>query len=80
MLHDLRRTVRTRLAWLGVSETVAERVIGHSPRDQLQKIYNRHEYIEERREALEQWAQALHGILIPTPPADSVTQLRRVRV
>ena len=32
---------------------MAERVIGHSPRDQLQKVYNRFEYVDERRDALE---------------------------
>jgi integrase len=77
VIHDLRRTVRTRLAWLGTPETVAERVIGHSPRDQLQKVYNRFEYIEERREALERWATALREIVAPTPPdADNVVRLK----
>ena len=28
-IHDLRRTVRTRLAGLGISDTVAEKIIGH---------------------------------------------------
>ena len=81
VLHDLRRTVRTRLAWLGTPEVVAERIIGHAPRDQLQRIYNRHEYIDERRAALEKWATALREIVASTPPeADNVTPLHRVRV
>ena len=80
VLHDLRRTTRSRLAWLGVPEVVAERVIGHAPRDQLQKVYNRYEYLDERRAALEKWAAALREIVAPTPPADNVTPLRRARV
>ena len=31
-IHDLRRTVRTRLAGLGISDTVAEQIIGHGRR------------------------------------------------
>jgi integrase len=77
VLHDLRRTVRTRLAWLGTPEIVAERVIGHSPRDPLQKVYNRFEYLDERREALENWATALGAIVTPAPPgATNVMRLR----
>ncbi len=38
--HDLRRTMRTRLAELGVSDIVAERVLGHKLQGML-AVYNR---------------------------------------
>src|SRR5262249_45441302 len=38
-IHDLRRTVRTRLAGLGVPDTVAEAVIGHG-RKGLSRVYD----------------------------------------
>jgi integrase len=77
VLHDLRRTLRTRLSWLGTSEVVAERVIGHGPKDQLQKVYNRYEYLNERAAALQNWATALRAIVAPTPPgAGKVVRLR----
>ena len=55
-LHDLRRTLRTGLAELGVSFEVAERVLNHSMPG-LQAVYNRHSYAAEKRVALMLWAE-----------------------
>jgi integrase len=55
-LHDLRRTLRTGLAELGVSFEVAERVLNHAMPG-LQAVYNRHSYKVEKRTALELWAK-----------------------
>ena len=55
-LHDLRRTLRTGLAELGVSFEVAERVLNHAMPG-LQAVYNRHSYKVEKRTALELWAE-----------------------
>jgi len=60
--HDLRRTLRTRLAELGVSDIVAERVLGHKLQGML-AIYNRHDYFVEKRQALERWENRLREIL-----------------
>jgi len=56
--HDLRRTCRTGLAAAGVSETVAEAVIGHT-RQGIVAVYDRHRYEREKRKALEQWERRL---------------------
>jgi integrase len=66
-LHDLRRTARTGLAELGVPEIIAEKVLNHSPRNILTTIYNRHEYADEKRDALERWALRLREITEPAP-------------
>jgi integrase len=55
-LHDLRRTLRTGLAELGVSLEVAERVLNHAMPG-LQAVYNRHSYAAEKRAALARWAE-----------------------
>jgi integrase len=55
-LHDLRRTLRTGLAELGVSFEVAERVLNHAVPG-LQAVYNRHSYAAEKRAALALWAE-----------------------
>ena len=55
-LHDLRRTLRTGLAELGVSFEVAERVLNHAMPG-LQAVYNRHNYMAEKRTALTLWAE-----------------------
>jgi hypothetical protein len=61
-LHDLKRTVRTRLASLKVPDSIAEMVIGHG-RKGLQRVYDQHTYEPEMREALELWAGLLRDIV-----------------
>jgi integrase len=68
--HDLRRTVRTRLASLRVSDIVAEMIIGHGRRG-IQRVYDQHSYETEMREGLELWAARLRSIVEP-PPANVV--------
>src|SRR5262249_16313641 len=55
-LHDLRRTLRTGLAELGLGFEVAERVLNHAVPG-LQAVYNRHGYAAEKRTALALWAE-----------------------
>lgn len=57
-LHDLRRTARTHLAALGVRREVAERCLGHKVSG-VEGTYDRHDYLNERREALAQWTALL---------------------
>src|SRR5262249_47842370 len=52
--HDLRSTARSHLAALGVSVIVAERCLNHSLGGLL-SIYDQHDYLTERRAALERW-------------------------
>ena len=54
-IHDLRRTVRTGLSRLGVASDIAERVLGHVIPG-VRAVYDRHEYLNEKRDALERWA------------------------
>ena len=60
--HDLRRTVRTRLAELGVEDVVAEKVLGHQLQGIL-KVYNQHAYAQEKRAALLAWERRLCRIV-----------------
>ena len=53
--HDLRRTLRTHLSRLGVAPHIAEKCLNHSL-NKLDKTYDKHTYLNERREALEKWA------------------------
>jgi integrase len=70
-LHDIRRTVRTRLAALRVPEPIAELVIGHARRG-MGAVYDRHEYRDELREALTAWNALLRSITNPPPSANIV--------
>lgn len=76
VLHDLRRSVRTRLSALKVEENVdgrkrqrrlvpdevCEMIIGHG-RKGMQRIYDQHDYLDEMREALEAWNARLREIV-----------------
>ena len=57
-IHDFRRTARTHLAALGVAPHVAERCLNHKLKG-IEGIYNRHDYFDERRAALDLWAHFL---------------------
>jgi integrase len=79
VLHDLRRTVRTRLSKLKVPENVAELVIGHSKKG-LQRVYDQHSYADEQRAALEDWARHLRAIVSPeASPGATVHRLQSRR-
>ncbi|QSX37568.1 tyrosine-type recombinase/integrase [Shewanella sedimentimangrovi] len=54
-VHDLRRTCRTLLASIKVPPHIAERCLNHKLKG-VEGIYNQHDYLEERREALEKLA------------------------
>jgi hypothetical protein len=72
VLHDIRRTVRTRLSALGVSKVVAELVIAHTQKD-LDAVYDQWAFIDERSRALEMWEDKLRSIIEPAP--DNVISL-----
>ena len=56
--HDLRSTARSHLAALGVNLIVAERCLNHSLGG-LISVYDQHDYLNERRAALNLWTQFL---------------------
>lgn len=58
--HDLRSTARSHLAAMGVNVIVAERCLNHELGGLL-SIYDKHDYLDERRRVLEAWAQFLEN-------------------
>lgn len=60
-VHDFRRTARTHLAALGIDAIVAERCLNHRIKG-VEGIYNRHRYFDERKHALELWADLLSSL------------------
>jgi integrase len=78
--HDLRRTVRTKLAALGVGLDIAERCLNHaSAVGALAAIYDRHDYEEEILGALRRWQSAL-AVLVGEAKADAAVVPLRSRV
>lgn len=71
VLHDVRRTMRTHLSALPITERVRELVIAHA-QPGLHKVYDRHGYEAEKRHALELWAARLHTIVAPAKGSNVV--------
>ena len=64
-VHDLRRTVGTNLARLGVSKDIRARLLNHveGARSVTDAVYNQHEFWAEKRAALERWEAELQRIV-----------------
>jgi integrase len=63
-LHDLRRTFGTGLARMGVSPVTVEALLNHvtgtlSP---IARVYNRHSYLPEARQAVALWEKHIAGL------------------
>jgi integrase len=76
--HDLRRTVRTRLAALGVAPDIAERCLNHvSAVGALAAVYDRHDYQTEILAALRLWQGTLAVLVGETAAGAEVVPLRQ---
>lgn len=64
-LHDLRRTVATGLQRLGIRFEVTEAVLNHvsGSKGGIAGVYQRHNWADEKRSALDAWAKELERIL-----------------
>ena len=56
--HDIRRTVRSQLSRLKISEETREAVLAHV-RPGIKGVYDWHDYFDEKREVLELWANQI---------------------
>lgn len=73
VIHDIRRTMRTGLAELPISDNVCERMIAHTKRG-IEGVYNKYDYLKEKRHGFELWHQKLRDII--NPPAGNVVSIR----
>jgi integrase len=56
--HDLRRTFSTQVSAMGVAPHIVEKCLGHKL-PKIMATYNQHEWLDERRAALNQWAEKI---------------------
>jgi integrase len=63
-LHDLRRTCVSGMAALGIAPHVADKILNHQSGtiSGVAAVYQRHEFLAERREALERWGSHVSRI------------------
>jgi integrase len=72
--HDIRRSVRSQLSRLKVTEESREAVLGHA-RPGIKGVYDLHDYADEKREALTLWGARLRQII--EPPPSNILPLRK---
>jgi integrase len=80
-LHDLRRTVASGMARLGINLPVIEKVLNHSSGSfaGIVSVYQRHSFADEKRAALDAWGQHIHRLIAGEPANRSTTLQRRRR-
>jgi integrase len=78
-LHDIRRTVASGMARLGISLPVIEKVLNHAGGSfaGIVGVYQLHTFAEEKRAALQQWAD--HVVVLDTDRSNKVVALRSQR-
>jgi integrase len=66
-LHDLRRTVVSGMAGLGVAPHVADKILNHQSGtiSGVAAVYQRHEFLNERKDALQLWGQHVSSLRHP---------------
>jgi integrase len=70
-LHDVRRTVATNLQKLGVNLQTTEAILGHiaGSRGGIVKVYQVHDFADEKRIALEAWGARVMALVEGHEPA-----------
>jgi integrase len=77
-LHDLRRTASTGMAALHIPQDTIDRVLNHA-KPVLSGTYNRHRYLDEKRSALEAWAEHVAFIVGEARNDTRVVQIAAAR-
>jgi len=64
-LHDLRRTCVSGMARLGIPPHIADKILNHNAGtiSGVAAVYQRHEFLSERQEALERWGSHVAHIV-----------------
>ena len=73
-LHDLRRTAATVMGRLRIARFVLSRILNHADQS-VTGIYDRYEYLDEKRRALDAWGRFLENLT--NVPGGNIVPLRR---
>jgi integrase len=76
VMHDLRRTARSLMARAGVRREIAERVLNHVISG-VEGVYDRHDYVKEKRDALLALEQLISRIILLEPNVVLLDATRR---
>ena len=64
-LHDIRRTVVSGMAQLGIAPHIADKILNHQSGtiSGVAAVYQRHEFLPERKHALDAWGAHVNGLI-----------------
>ena len=81
ILHDLRRSAATGMAAMKIPPYVVDRILNHTSGTirGVAAVYNRHQYGDERRDALAAWGRSVEAIVTGTPTGNVVALARAAR-
>ncbi len=67
-LHDIRRTVTSGMAQLGIAPHVADKILNHQSGtiSGVASVYQRHEFLDDRKTALNAWGNYVQSLLDKT--------------
>ena len=68
--HDLRRTAASMMTGSDVARLVVSKILNHVERG-VTKVYDRHSYDREKREALEAWGGKVAGLVVGAPTVEA---------
>ena len=80
-VHDLRRTVVTGMAEIGIAPHIVEAVVNHvsGHKGGVAGVYNKAKYSPEKRAALQRWADHVERLVANQPTTGTVVQMREGR-
>lgn len=76
-MRDLRRTAETHMAALGISSDVRAQIQSHGLGGIQARHYDRHDYMPEKRAALEKWSRRFRNLPKASQRASSPGRARR---
>ena len=78
--HDLRRTVASQMAAMGIAESIVARVLNHATeigKTITGRVYIRHSFAAEKRHALGAWSAELERIINAKGAGDKIVRIAR---
>jgi hypothetical protein len=77
-VHDLRRSATTYWGKLNIDPQLKKRLLNHSRRADMTAIYDRFEYLDQKRSALTKWEELLFEMVGDSGGSDDSPEVARL--
>jgi integrase len=78
VLHDIRRTVASGMARLGINLPVIEKLLNHVSGSfaGIIRVYQKYSFADEKRDAMERWGRHIDAVVMPSEQSKHHRELR----